>query len=271
MSSEKPRRLVASSSRSCPGRTFWLIQAEADHQIRMKMDYLHLPCANQYLKVRDGDSTGARLLVEYNGGTLITPTQDVTRSTSSEILIEFFSDDLAITGEFCGGGYLVHVQQIPLNRPPGNYSFISMVPVTRKINALATNLTIAHVIAILFVGLIVLISLLLGTQYIFRYRKYQLAAALGEPDSPAQTPRASLGSLLITGRAMSTSTLVSDVISLVKVKTRLAKHFRLRESVDGETLEKFNSREEESTRSQAASPSTNGSPTDVEDGQKTQR
>lgn len=171
------------------------------------------------------------------------------------------------------------------------------MPVRSKITALTMNLTIAHIIAILFVALIVLISLLLGkctgwsatesflikiaylpplgTQYVFRYRKYQLAAALGEPDSPAQTPRASLGSLLVPGRAMSTSTLVSDVISLVKLRPRptVTKHSRLRESVDPETFEeKCNSPDEQTDpASTSASPNPTTDEEEGEDGHKTLR
>lgn len=177
------------------------------------------------------------------------------------------------------------------------------MPVRSKISALTMNLTIAHIIAILFVSLIVLISLLLGenlechnlgnwesnltdhfpapplppppgVQYVFRYRKYQLATAMGEPDSPAQTPRASLGSLLVPGRAISTSTLVSDVISLVKLRPRpIAKHSRLRESVDPETFEKCHSADEQTTGN--ASPVSPNGTTDEDDdegdGQKTLR
>lgn len=93
-----------------------------------------------------------------------------------------------------------------------------------------------------------------------------MAAALGEPDSPAQTPRASLGSLLVPGRALSTSTLVSDVISLVKLRPRpVTKHARLRESVDPETLEKCHSPDGQNDQ---ASPNVS---TDEEEGQKTLR
>lgn len=113
LSPEKSRRLIASSSRSCPGRTFWLIQADDDHQIRLKLDFLRLPCAAQYLKVRDGDSLGAQLVVEYEGGTVESPNQNLAVSTHSQILIEFFSDELALMGDSCGGGFLVHVHQIP--------------------------------------------------------------------------------------------------------------------------------------------------------------
>ena len=62
---------------------------------------------------------------------------------------------------------------------------------------------------------------------------------MGEPDSPAHTPRSSLGE--IATRASSTSTLLSEVVSLVKLRPRggikKLKHSRLRESIDGEALE----------------------------------
>lgn len=79
----------------------------------MKLDFLRLPCTAQYLKMRDGDSMGAPLIVEYEGGSIEPPHQEVAVSTNSQILIEFFSDELAVMGESCGGGFLVHVQQIP--------------------------------------------------------------------------------------------------------------------------------------------------------------
>lgn len=83
---------------------------------------------------------------------------------------------------------------------------------------------------------------MLGAQYVCRYRKYQLAESAGEPDSPAHTPRTSMGSIAagqLPSRAVSTSTLLSEVVSLVKIRPRgrWMKHSRLRESVDGEALE----------------------------------
>lgn len=73
-----------------------------------------------------------------------------------------------------------------------------------------------------------------------------MAESAGEPDSPAHTPRASLASINAArilcesecppSRAMSTTTLISEVISLVKLRPRghRVKHSRLRESVDVE-------------------------------------
>lgn len=105
-----------------------------------------------------------------------------------------------------------------------------------------SRLKTIHVVAILFTSIIIVISALLGAQYVFRYRKYQLTANAGEPDSPAHTPRASMGSVAIgqlDSRAGSTSTLISEVVSMVKLRPRgqWLRHSRLRESVDGEALE----------------------------------
>lgn len=105
-----------------------------------------------------------------------------------------------------------------------------------------SRITMVHIIAILFTSIIIVVSVLLGAQYVFRYRKYQLAESIGEPDSPAHTPRASLSSVAVghlSSRAASTSTLLSEVVSLVKIRPRgrWMKHSRLRESVDGEAME----------------------------------
>lgn len=102
-----------------------------------------------------------------------------------------------------------------------------------------------HIIAILFCSVIIVVSALLGAQYVCRYRKYQLAESAGEPDSPAHTPRTSMGSITtgqLPSRAMSTSTLLSEVVSFVKIRPRgrwmkHSRHSRLRESIDTEALE----------------------------------
>lgn len=113
---------------------------------------------------------------------------------------------------------------------------------TTMIVPITSRLKIIHIVAILFTSIIIIVSAMLGAQYVFRYRKYQLAESAGEPDSPAHTPRASMGSIAVGqlhSRAISTSTLLSEVVSLVKIRPRgrWMKHARLRESVDGEALE----------------------------------
>lgn len=127
---------------------------------------------------------------------------------------------------------------------PTNVSAPRMSKATMsKISTPTTSrITMVHIIAILFSSAIIVVSALLGAQYVCRYRKYQLAESAGEPDSPAHTPRTSMGSIAtgqLPSRAVSTSTLLSEVVSFVKIRPRgrWMKHSRLRESVDAEALE----------------------------------
>lgn len=66
---------------------------------------------------------------------------------------------------------------------------------------------------------------------------------IDETDSPIDTPRASLGFLptgQLTSRASSTSTLLSEVAYLVKMRPKhvpTVKHSKLRESVESENIE----------------------------------
>lgn len=100
------------------------------------------------------------------------------------------------------------------------------------------NLTIAHICAIIFLSFIICISFLLLVQYIFRYRKYELATSRMVPDSPAHTLFGSDNSLNHSqqprSRAMSTTTLISEIVSYVKLRPKKGsfKHNRLRESVE---------------------------------------
>lgn len=111
MGAVKPRRIIASSAQACPGRTFWLIQAEEGHHIQFKLDFFRLPCSNQYLRIRDGDTLQADLIGRYIGG--MENKLDVLESSASQILIEFFSEDLSQTDHgLCGGGFLGHATQI---------------------------------------------------------------------------------------------------------------------------------------------------------------
>lgn len=106
----KPRRLIAASAQSCPGRTFWLIQADDDNRIRINFDFFRLVCSTQYLKIRDGDSLAADLLAQYIGGSA--NRIEAITSTSSKILLEFYSNELSTIGESCKGGFLTHARQI---------------------------------------------------------------------------------------------------------------------------------------------------------------
>lgn len=267
LSAANPVMLITSSAESCPGRSLWLVQTDDDYRIRLHFDFFRLICPTQYIKIRDGDSLGSDLVAENYGGVALLDADPIL-STDSKLLLEFFSDDFAIIGDSCKGGLLIHVQQF---RKFLRFSFATLssnnvvvyfslsghiqvnesLPITSKaimpIPPIPPNLKLVHVIAILFTCVILMVSVMLGAQYLFRYRKYQLTGSRGEPDSPAHTPRASITSLSIPSRAVSTSTLLSEVVSLVKLRPKAShrmKHSRLRESVDGEALEMASDRKQ---------------------------
>lgn len=106
----KPVTLVTSSAESCPGRSLWLIQADENYRIRLHFDFFRLVCQTQYIKIRDGDSTGSELIAENYGGAALDV--DPIISTDSKLLLEFFSDDFSKIGDSCKGGFLIHVQQM---------------------------------------------------------------------------------------------------------------------------------------------------------------
>lgn len=105
-------------------------------------------------------------------------------------------------------------------------------------NRTITELNLTHLFVFIFCGIIIVISVFLGAQYILRYHRYQLAKSKEETDSPLNTPRGSSVSISNNAvqenfRATSTSTLVSDVVALVKLKSKTStiKHQILRESI----------------------------------------
>lgn len=113
---EKPKRIIASSAQACPGRTFWLIQADDGYTILFKLDFFRLPCSNQYLKIRNGDDLQSDLIGEYIGG--MENKLELLESSGSELLIEFKSEGLShMDHGLCGGGFLAHATQKgkPLN------------------------------------------------------------------------------------------------------------------------------------------------------------
>lgn len=111
MTVSKPRRIISASAQSCPGRTFWLIQAEPGYRIRFHFDLFRLICSNQYVRVRDGDSLLSELVGEFVGGTM--KKTEAILSSNSKLLLEFYSNELStmMIGESCKGGFLTHAQQ----------------------------------------------------------------------------------------------------------------------------------------------------------------
>lgn len=106
----KPRRIIAATPESCPGRTFWLLQAEAGHRIRLVFDYFRLICSTQYIRIRDGDSLVAELIAEFSGGSA--KNSEPIVSSGTRLLLEFYSNELSTIGQSCKGAFRTHAQQM---------------------------------------------------------------------------------------------------------------------------------------------------------------
>ncbi|XP_076253063.1 thrombospondin-1 like protein golden goal isoform X3 [Rhynchophorus ferrugineus] len=225
----KPKRFLATSSQSCPGRTFWLIQADDDSVVQFRVEQFYLPCGNQWLKIRDGSSLSSTLLADLTGQPGTSPS--IVNSTGPNLLLEFYSDEISIGPQVCGGGFLAEASQIKIIKP--NITEIRVAhSISTAIPAVVLKLTAVHIAAIFFLSGLIIATTLLGMQYAFRYRKYHIAEA-EDQDSLA----ASNASLPLATRAQSNSTLLSEVISLTRMrplnmKSRRNKHSRLRESID---------------------------------------
>uniref|UniRef100_A0A6P7GEA4 Uncharacterized protein LOC114336299 n=1 Tax=Diabrotica virgifera virgifera TaxID=50390 RepID=A0A6P7GEA4_DIAVI len=168
----KPSRLLATSSQSCPGRNFWLIQVTF-----------------------------------------------------------YFLEYLCIVSD--------SIKELQTNIPFCSSRFnVSVVPVAQNIGVIPVvilKLTAVHITAIFFLSGLLLATVMLGVQYIFRYRKYQVA------DGDDQDSISNLSDVAVPlgARVSSNATLFSEVISLSRLGPHLklrGKHIRLRESADCETL-----------------------------------
>ncbi|XP_055855216.1 uncharacterized protein LOC129918620 [Episyrphus balteatus] len=236
LGSSKPKRIIAGATQSCPGRSFWLIQVDGDDTISFDISFLRLPCVSQYIKIRDGPSLSSALLTELISNDDIT--QSTWESTGQHILVEFYSGDSNLIEASCTGGFLANIEQIQPTNQTNKIVIRSRAVIQAKMK---TNFTLVHLSAVIFASIIILISALLGAQYIVRYRKYHLAISeRHDHTSPVHTPMTSMGSLHNPpSRAVSTTTLLSEVIYLVKIRPkRQLRHSILRESIDAENLAK---------------------------------
>ncbi|XP_055634701.1 uncharacterized protein LOC129774771 isoform X2 [Toxorhynchites rutilus septentrionalis] len=234
----KPKRIIASSSQSCPERSLWLVQGDEGHRIRFTMNFSKFPCDQQWLKVRDGDKLSNELILEYASGHY--ETGKSAESTGSQLLIEFHSKKMEHYDENCIAGFLASAEQTKITHLTSNVSVsIASKVIMPFVQSFSYNkLTIAHICAIIFISFVIFISFLLLIQYIFRYRKYELATSYVIPDSPAHTLFGSGISLnntqLPRSRAVSTTTLISEIVSYVKLRPKNGsiRHHRFRESVE---------------------------------------
>ncbi|XP_066582387.1 uncharacterized protein gogo [Prorops nasuta] len=224
---ENSRRILAASTQACPGRSFWLLQARSSFVVRLHLDQAQFPCPGQYFRARDGDSLNADLLIDIafdknvqNSGTIF--------STNENLLLEFFSDEVTATGESCIGGFLAHATTL-------HNSFMrnSTLLEAHLFNSTATAkewifwLTPAHLAAASLLTLIFLISLFLALQYALRYRKYHIAEDLDNLSENSAYSE-SIKGIVRRPRAMSSATLISEVVSLVRLHRSTPKHAKLK-------------------------------------------
>ncbi|XP_052869148.1 uncharacterized protein LOC128274857 [Anopheles cruzii] len=249
----KPKRLLGSSSHSCPDRSLWLIKGDDGCRIRFTVDFHKFSCDGQWLKIRDGDSVADELILQYGAGDQ--PEREgggasgVAEASANMLLVEFFSRKSDDYEDACNAGFLGQAEQIKVTQPllvtSSNSTTIAskvIMPIVHSLQGYA-RFTVAHVCAIVFICFIVIVSFLLVLQYIFRYRKYELATHRMEAmDSPAHTLFGSSQSvggasapIQPRSRAVSTTTLISEIVSYVKLRPRTittVKHERFRESVE---------------------------------------
>ncbi|XP_053661350.1 uncharacterized protein LOC128710324 [Anopheles marshallii] len=264
----KPKRLLGSSSHSCPDRSLWLIKGDDGCRVRMSIDFQKFPCDGQWLKIRDGDSVADELLLQFGADRAVESASAMAEATGNMLLVEFFSRKTDQYDEACNAGFLGQAEQIKLAhaapQPTENSTSMAskvIMPIVAGLQSYA-SFTIAHVCAILFICFIVFVSFLLVVQYIFRYRKYELATSRMEAaDSPAHTLFGSNQSIeqgapiQPRSRAVSTTTLISEIVSYVKLRPRVTtsiRHERFRESVEY-ALESTNSRSDAAVRSDGSS------------------
>ena len=81
-----------------------LLKAEKNQGVRLSVEQLRLPCPGQALKVREGDSTGGRLLMQLRGSP---DRADPVVSSGPQLLVEFTAGDV-LSGDDCNGGFLAH-------------------------------------------------------------------------------------------------------------------------------------------------------------------
>ncbi|CAB0032163.1 unnamed protein product [Trichogramma brassicae] len=237
---DQESKILAASSRYCPGRSFWLVQTNPEYILQMYFDQARFPCQGQYARVRDGDLLIDELLADIASDKK-EPASGQIQSSGPRLLLEFYSQDSLSTDDdhqACLAGFLVHVSVIPKTAAADNRSAVYPATLANaKIMAAASRwaiwLTPAHLAAASLLCLMFLVSVFLALQYAFKYRKYQVAEDLDSlTDNSACS--GSMQGLTRRARAVSSSTLISEVVSLVRLPRRggnnSPRHARLDES-----------------------------------------
>lgn len=132
----KPRQSIAATAQSCPGRTFWLLQGDADRRIRLVIDFIRLLCPTQYVRIRSGNNLASELIAEFSGAS--TKNFEPLTSDDTSILVEFYSNQSKTShSQSCKGGFLIHAQQIRTSHT----SNVVSIPIDTSLLSLLLHMT----------------------------------------------------------------------------------------------------------------------------------
>ncbi|KAK9304257.1 hypothetical protein QLX08_004258 [Tetragonisca angustula] len=209
------RKILGASTQACPGRSFWLLQAQTNFVVGLHLDQLQFPCPGQYLRVRDGNSLNADLLIDVTFDKMqFTKT---LISTGQNLLLEFFSDELTASGNVCIGGFLAHAAVL-------DKKYLKRDRITTIVPSETNSTNVegewifwkpAHLATALILILIFVVSIFLTLQFIIKYRKYRIAEDLDSLNDVSE---------LMPDRTkfLSTSTIISEVISMIDTNAKSA-------------------------------------------------
>ncbi|XP_014219312.1 uncharacterized protein LOC106647422 [Copidosoma floridanum] len=229
---EEQRRILAASSRQCPGHSFWLVQTKPSHVVELYFDQARLPCQNQYVRVKDGDSLIDALLADVTPERK-EPASGRVVSTGPRLLLEFYNEPTSAASS-CASGFLAHVAMAPKPKEENITTAVPALFLNAKVMAAtgrwALWLTPAHLVATSLLVLMFLATVVLALQYAFKYRKYHVAEDLDSlTDNSACS--GSMQGIARRTRAMSSTTLISEVVSLVRLQRKGSpRHARLNEA-----------------------------------------
>ncbi|XP_037940096.1 uncharacterized protein LOC119672981 [Teleopsis dalmanni] len=254
LTSSKQSRIITATTQTCPGKSFWLIQADDVENIKLNLQYLHLSCSTQYIKVRNGPSLSSNLLAEYNSGNSIKVLKEIN-SSKAQMLIEFNSGlDFESSTKFegmikksnsskytlCSGGFLATIQQLNTkNQTSKLFTNINSITKNRALQISKTNLTVVHLSAFVFAGIIIILSAILAAHYLVKYHKYNIAIKQHrEDDSQLHSLYSSTNYLPYPViRAISATTLLSEVVSFVKIRPKnKPRRLILQENLEATTI-----------------------------------
>ncbi|OAD56642.1 SCO-spondin [Eufriesea mexicana] len=173
------RKMLGANTQACPGRSFWLLQAQTNFVIGLHLDQLQFPCPGQYFRVRDGNSLNANLLIDIASDKMKFSTRTLI-SSGQNLLLEFFTDELTASGDACIGGFLAHAAVIEKKylKKNGTATIVPFETNSTNVEEEWIFWKPAHLATALLLILIFIVSIFLTLQFIIKYRKYRIAEDL---------------------------------------------------------------------------------------------